>query len=117
MNPSYGQLSSVADLVKLMQTFLDSSRPGSLISSYTLREWLRPTYALMDDMTEVGLGWEILKISDSYDRKQRVYQKCMLVSPLAIITLITLFPQWVNSWDITLVSHSTPCRRLGSSFS
>jgi hypothetical protein len=75
MNPSYGQLSSVADLTKVMQTFLDSSNPKSLISSYTLREWLRPTYAWMDDMTEVGLLWEILKIPDAYDRRVRVYQK------------------------------------------
>jgi len=81
MNPSYGQLSSVRDLVKLMQTFLDSSRSDSLVSPYSLREWVRPTYAWMDDMTEVGLLWEILKVPDSYDRKQRVYQKCTSVFP------------------------------------
>jgi hypothetical protein len=76
MNPSYGQLSSTADLAKVMQTFLDPNRDGSLISSYTVREWLRPVHAWIDDLTEVGLLWEILKITDSYNRQLRVYQKC-----------------------------------------
>jgi hypothetical protein len=76
LNPSYGQISSAADLAKVMQTFLDPTRDESLVSFYTVREWLRPTYPWIDDLTEVGLLWEILKITDSYGRRPRVYQKC-----------------------------------------
>jgi hypothetical protein len=75
MNPAYGLFSSAADLSKVMQTFLDPTRDESLITPYTVREWLRPAYAWIDDLTEVGLLWEILKITDSYNRRIRVYQK------------------------------------------
>ena len=76
MNPSYGLFSSAKDLSKVMQTFLDPTRCDSLITPYTIREWLRPAYAWIDDLTEVGLLWEILKIPDSYGRRHRVYQTC-----------------------------------------
>ncbi|KAF8878279.1 beta-lactamase/transpeptidase-like protein [Gymnopilus junonius] len=75
MNPSYGQLSSLADLTKAMQMFLEPNRPDALISPQSSREWLRQSYAWSDDKTEVGLLWEIIKIADSYGRQQRVYQK------------------------------------------
>jgi len=77
MNPSYGALTSSADLVKLMQTFLDPTRLDCLISPSSLREWLRPVHAWIDDLTEVGLMWEILKIPGSFGRRHRVYQKRM----------------------------------------
>jgi len=77
MNPAYGQLSSVADLVKVMQIILDPERHDSVISPYSSREWLRPTHAWMDDMTEVGLLWEITKVTDLRGRRRRIYQKCM----------------------------------------
>jgi len=80
MNPSYGALTSASDLVKLMRTFLDPTRRECLISSSTLREWLRPVHAWIDDLTEVGLMWEILKIPGSFGRRQRVYQKCTSLS-------------------------------------
>jgi hypothetical protein len=76
MNPSYGLFSSVADLSKVMQTLLNPASDDSLLKPSTVREWLRPAYAWIDDLTEVGLVWEILKIRDSYGRTQRVYQKC-----------------------------------------
>ncbi len=79
MNPSYGVLTTAADLAKLMKTFLDPTRPDCLISPYTLREWLRPMYAWIDDLTEVGLLWEILKVPDAFGRRQRVYQKRMFI--------------------------------------
>ena len=75
MNPSFGVLTCAADLAKLMQTFLDPTRRECLISPYTLREWLRPVHAWIDDLTEVGLLWEILKIPAAFGRRQRIYQK------------------------------------------
>ncbi|KAF8878278.1 hypothetical protein CPB84DRAFT_1794281 [Gymnopilus junonius] len=75
MNASYGMLSSIADLSKLMQTFLDPNRPESLITPSTLREWLRPVHAWTDELTEVGLLWEIVKIPDTFGRQRRIYQK------------------------------------------
>ena len=36
-------------------------------------------YAWIDDLTEVGLLWEILKVPDAFGRRQRVYQKRMLL--------------------------------------
>ncbi|KAG9021907.1 hypothetical protein FS837_006870 [Tulasnella sp. UAMH 9824] len=53
-NPAGGQFSSLKDLTKVMQTFLDPSRKESLLSPYTMREWLRPIHGFPDDLTEVG---------------------------------------------------------------
>ncbi|EGN94877.1 hypothetical protein SERLA73DRAFT_77610 [Serpula lacrymans var. lacrymans S7.3] len=73
-NPYGGQFSSISDLVKLMQTFLDPTRPESLISPYTVREWMRPMYVWPDN-SAVGALWEIFQAQDSYGREQLVYQK------------------------------------------
>jgi hypothetical protein len=75
MNPAYGALTCAADLIKLMKTFLDPTHRDSLVSPYIIRQWLRPVHAWIDDLTEVGLLWEILKIPASFGRRQRVYQK------------------------------------------
>jgi hypothetical protein len=75
MNPAYGALTCAADLIKLMKTFLDPTHRDSLVSPYIIRQWLRPVHAWIDDLTEVGLLWEILKIPASFGRHQRVYQK------------------------------------------
>ncbi|KAG8987013.1 hypothetical protein FRB94_002809 [Tulasnella sp. JGI-2019a] len=72
-NSSEGQYSSLRDLAKVMQTFLVPSRAGSLLSSYSMREWLRPLHAFPDDMTEMGAPWEIRKITDTYGRPRRWY--------------------------------------------
>ncbi|EGO21816.1 hypothetical protein SERLADRAFT_474737 [Serpula lacrymans var. lacrymans S7.9] len=74
-NPSGGQLSSVSDLVKVMQTLIDPSRPESAIPAITVREWLRPIHSWVDDYTAVGAPWEIIKPKDSYGRTQPLYQK------------------------------------------
>ncbi|KDQ21842.1 hypothetical protein BOTBODRAFT_169033 [Botryobasidium botryosum FD-172 SS1] len=74
-NPAGGQMSSLSDLVKLMQSFIDPSRPESLLRPYTMREWLRPVHAWWDDYSEMGLLWEIHKSEDSYGRRLRHYQK------------------------------------------
>ncbi|KAH9947539.1 beta-lactamase/transpeptidase-like protein [Amylocystis lapponica] len=75
MNPAGGQMSSLSDLVKVMQTFLDPTRPENLISPYTLREWMRPLHKFWDGVTSVGALWEIYTLVDSYGRPQELYQK------------------------------------------
>ncbi|KAI5116363.1 hypothetical protein M0805_001373 [Coniferiporia weirii] len=74
-NPAGGQMSSLSDLVKLMQTFIDPTRPESLLRPYTIREWMRPMHAFSDDYSEIGALWEIYQYKDSYNRKLRMYQK------------------------------------------
>ncbi|KAK7026569.1 beta-lactamase/transpeptidase-like protein [Favolaschia claudopus] len=75
MSCSGGQMSSLSDYVKVMQTILDPARPESLLPPHVIREWLRPIQAWMDDTTEVGMLWEIEKIRDSYARPIRIFQK------------------------------------------
>lgn len=72
---SGGQMSSLSDYIKLMQTILDPTRPESLLPPHVIREWLRPQYVWTDETTEVGLLWEIEKILDSYGRPIRIYAK------------------------------------------
>nr|A0A384XLH1.1 RecName: Full=Beta-lactamase-like protein str6; AltName: Full=Strobilurin A biosynthesis cluster protein r6 [Strobilurus tenacellus]ATV82116.1 hydrolase 2 [Strobilurus tenacellus] len=72
---SGGQMSSLSDYIKLMQTFLDPTLPQSLLPAHIMREWMTPVFGFNDDETEVGLLWEIVKIQDSYCRPVRVYEK------------------------------------------
>ncbi|KAJ7499888.1 beta-lactamase/transpeptidase-like protein [Mycena latifolia] len=75
MSCSGGQMSSLSDYIKVMQTILDPTRPESLLPSHVIREWLRPLHGWMDDTTEVGMLWEIEKIKDTYARPIRIFQK------------------------------------------
>ncbi|KIO26859.1 hypothetical protein M407DRAFT_23917 [Tulasnella calospora MUT 4182] len=74
-NPAGGQFSSLKDLTKVMQTFLDPSRKESLLSPYAMREWLRPLHGFPDDITEVGAPWEIVKVPDTNGNPRRWYSK------------------------------------------
>ncbi|KAJ7476847.1 beta-lactamase/transpeptidase-like protein [Mycena galericulata] len=75
MSCSGGQMSSLSDYIKVMQTILDPRRPESLLPPHVIREWLRPIHGWMDETTEVGMLWEIEKIRDSYARPIRIFQK------------------------------------------
>ena len=75
MNPSGGQMSSLSDLIKVMQVLINPQRPDSILSPFTVREWMRPMHAWFDDYSEVGALWEIYSSTDSYGRKQKLYQK------------------------------------------
>ncbi|KAJ7983167.1 beta-lactamase/transpeptidase-like protein [Mycena polygramma] len=75
MSCSGGQMSSLSDYIKVMQTILDPTRPESLLPPHVIREWLRPLHGWMDETTEVGMLWEIKKIRDSYMRPVRIFQK------------------------------------------
>ncbi|KAG8945132.1 hypothetical protein FRC04_001198 [Tulasnella sp. 424] len=74
-NPAGGQFSSLRDLTKVMQTFLNPSRADSLLSPYAMREWLRPLHGFPDDLTEVGAPWEIIKVPDTNGNPRRWYSK------------------------------------------
>ncbi|KIJ61713.1 hypothetical protein HYDPIDRAFT_115522 [Hydnomerulius pinastri MD-312] len=74
-NPSAGQMSSLADLVKLMRVLIDPSAPESPLPARTVREWMRPLHNWFDDFSAVGLLWEIQSIHDRFGRKLNVYQK------------------------------------------
>ena len=75
MNPSGGQFASLSDFMTLAQTLLNARHPRSQLSNHYLRKWLRPMYAFEDDLSEVGLIWEIVKASDTHGRVQRIYRK------------------------------------------
>ncbi|KAG8908654.1 hypothetical protein FRB99_004942 [Tulasnella sp. 403] len=74
-NPAGGQWSSLNDLVTVMQTFLDPQKNNSLLSPYTMREWLRPLHVHPDGLTEVGAPWEIIKLPDSNGIQRRFFKK------------------------------------------
>lgn len=75
MNPAGGQMSSLSDLVKLMQVLINPQRPDSILLLFTVREWMRPIHSWFDDYSDVGALWEIYTSIDSYGRKQKLYQK------------------------------------------
>lgn len=75
MNSAGGQFSSARDLAKVMQMFLDPSREDSLVSPLVMREWLRPMHGWSDEINEVGMPWEVVKLPDSNRRVQRWYEK------------------------------------------
>lgn len=56
MSCSSGQMSSLFDYMKIMQTILDPTRLESFLPSHVIREWLvRPLYGWTDETTEVGM--------------------------------------------------------------
>lgn len=86
MNPAGGQYTSLGDLVKVMQTFLDPTRPESLLPVHSVREWFRAVHPLFDDGTEIGAPWEIVKIRNKWGQVQRLYEKCE--SPFTVPSII-----------------------------
>ncbi|KAF8120130.1 beta-lactamase/transpeptidase-like protein [Boletus edulis] len=103
INPAGGQMSSLSDLTKLMQVLINPQRPESVLSPFTVREWMRPIHTWYDDYSAVGALWEIYTSTDSYDRKQKLYQK--LGELPGYHTAFTLNP--VNSYGI-IVLQSGP---------
>jgi len=116
MNSAGGQFSSARDLAKVMQMFLDPSREDSLVSPLVMREWLRPLHAWSDEINEVGMPWEILKLPDSNGRPQRWYQKGSPTNIAGEICLIDVlswrtghvpFPNLIQSCNL-FRSHRPP---------
>ncbi|TFK51121.1 beta-lactamase/transpeptidase-like protein [Heliocybe sulcata] len=75
MNPSGGVFSTLSDLMNAMRMLLNPEKNPSILSSYTIREWMRPLFAWYDDTTEFGMLWEINKYRNTFGDVQRLYQK------------------------------------------
>ncbi|TFK53103.1 beta-lactamase/transpeptidase-like protein [Heliocybe sulcata] len=75
MNPSGGCFSSLADLVRLMHSLLTTDSHHRVISSHSMKSWMRPLHPWYDDITEQGILWEIRKYYNSWGQTQRIYQK------------------------------------------
>jgi len=75
MNSAGGQYSSLRDFESILKGFLNPSGKDSLLSPYTMREWVRSLHALPDGISEVGAPWEITKISDMWRTTRRWYGK------------------------------------------
>lgn len=76
MNPAAGQFSSLSDLITVTRMLLNPRSPGSLITPYSMRKWLRPVHTFEeDDWTEMGFMWEIVKQPDSNGRLRKIYWK------------------------------------------
>lgn len=101
LDPSYGQMSSAADLTRVTQMLLNAETDNRLLRSSVVREWLRPSYAWIDDTSEVGLLWEIIKLEDSFGRIQRVYQKSKFAGSLCHKAHVVLSVQWAGSSGTT----------------
>ncbi|RPD61394.1 beta-lactamase/transpeptidase-like protein [Lentinus tigrinus ALCF2SS1-6] len=104
MNPAGGQFSSLSDLITLTQTLLNPGSSKSLLTQYSMDEWMRPMHAFEeDDWTEVGFAWEILKARDSHDRLRRIYWK--LGNLAAFHSAIAIHPG--TSYGIVLLLSSS----------
>ncbi|KAJ9157546.1 beta-lactamase/transpeptidase-like protein [Pleurostoma richardsiae] len=80
MNPAGGQFSSLHDLVTFAQILLDFSQRDSVITRRSLDRWLKPVVSFEEDnLTELGMMWEIIKHRDSNQRLRRVYWKLGLM--------------------------------------
>ncbi|PCH33822.1 beta-lactamase/transpeptidase-like protein [Wolfiporia cocos MD-104 SS10] len=76
MNAAGGQWSSLSDLVIFTSTLLNPNSPNSVLTPYTMANWLHAAHAFEeDDWTESGLIWEIVKAKDSNGRLRRIYWK------------------------------------------
>ncbi|TFY61928.1 hypothetical protein EVJ58_g4192 [Rhodofomes roseus] len=76
MNGAGGQWCSLSDAITFTSTLLNPRNPKSVLTPYTMRNWLHATHSFEeDDWTESGLIWEIIKATDSNNRLRRVYWK------------------------------------------
>lgn len=76
MNSAGGQFSSLEDMTKFAQFLLNPSSIDGLLKRKTVDRWLKPIVSFEeDDLTELGMMWEILKHPDANHRLRHVYQK------------------------------------------
>ncbi|EPQ55044.1 beta-lactamase/transpeptidase-like protein [Gloeophyllum trabeum ATCC 11539] len=111
MNPTGGQFSTLADLIAPMRMFLNPEKNPSVLSPYTIREWMKPQFSWFDDTTELGMLWEINKYQNSFKDVQRLYQKSgqlmayhaeFTVNPASGYGVIVLMAgQYLNAQSIT----------------
>lgn len=76
MNAAGGQYVSLADAIKVVQMLLNPSQPGSIITPHSVTRWLRSVYEFDEDqLTGVGMAWEMIKHADSYGRLHKIHWK------------------------------------------
>ncbi|KAH9937142.1 beta-lactamase/transpeptidase-like protein [Fomitopsis serialis] len=76
MNAAGGQWCSLSDAITFTSTLLNPRHPKSVLTPYSMRNWLHATHSFEeDDWTELGLIWEIIKAMDSNHRLRRIYWK------------------------------------------
>jgi len=76
MNGAGGQWSSLSDAITFTSTLLNPRHPKSVLTPYTMVNWLHATHAFEEDnWTESGLIWEIVKAQDSNGRLRKIYWK------------------------------------------
>ncbi|KAN0082374.1 Beta-lactamase/transpeptidase-like protein [Tylopilus felleus] len=109
MNPAGGQMSPLSDLTKFMQVLINPQRQENILSPFTVREWIRPIHTWFDDYTDVGALWEIYTSTDSYGRKQKLYQK--LGELPGYHTAFTLNP--VSSYGIIVLQSGPTSETIG----
>ncbi|KAF9535645.1 beta-lactamase/transpeptidase-like protein [Crepidotus variabilis] len=63
-DPAGGQFSSLADLAKVMQTFLSPVARGGVIPAHVVSEWLRPVHVWGATKQQVGAPWEIDEVEN-----------------------------------------------------
>lgn len=83
-------MSSLADLIKAAQSFLDPTSTNALISFTTMKEWLRPLYNFGDGVTSVGSPWEIHRTKLPFGRVVDEYIKRGAIS--SQFTSFTIVP-------------------------
>ena len=80
MNSAGGQFSSLTDLTKLAQFLLNPGSIDGLLKRKTVDRWLKPIVSFEeDDLTELGMMWEILKHPDANQRLRHIYQKRIIM--------------------------------------
>ncbi|TCD61213.1 hypothetical protein EIP91_008782 [Steccherinum ochraceum] len=76
MNSAGGQFASLSDFIKLTQVILNPRRSESLLTPYSVNNWMQPVHTFEEDnWTEMGFMWEIVKIPDSNGRPRKIYWK------------------------------------------
>jgi len=101
-NPSGGQMSSLSDLIKAAQSFLDPTSESALLPPTTMMEWLRPVYSFGDDITSVGLPWEITRTKLTFGRSVDEFTKLGALS--SMFSSFTLIPS--HSFAVVVLTAS-----------
>lgn len=63
-----------------MQSFLDPTANGGLISEQVMREWLHPLFTWKNGFQEAGAPWEVT----TTDRNVQLYMKGPFLSKLLL---------------------------------
>lgn len=103
MNAAGGQYTSLADAVKILQEILNPTRPGSILTPYTVTRWLRAVHEFDEDQwTAIGMMWEAIKHRDTYGRLHKIFWKRELQAYLSTQMVVD---QLICSWHLAGISQ------------